>query len=318
MVPARSLRAVSWLAALSLFLVTASGPLSASAGRVVVDANGQLVGPLLDQNTVLVTWQGEELAWRALSIGLARGGVVEFYHFEADCSDQRLYDRTFLSEFDVMLPRSAGSTYGNHVITRGEPTQEYVLCNPDMPNQTCAPHSVMAWIERLTLPTDINDPGICEPWGGFLHDTKTLGPLVIEGALPDFVPPLRVESDPAAGGFVSLTPCRIADSRSGPAIAAGTTTSYRVQGNCGVPPGAGGAVVNLTIVGAQGAGHATMRPAGAVVGQTSIVNFTFGQTIANATPVGLASVTGLSDPDLEVDLRVSSAHIVVDVLGYFP
>src|SRR5262245_62977031 len=57
----------------------------------------------------------------------------------------------------------------------------------------------------------------------------------------------------AAGPFQfhAITPCRVADTRSGfgGALTAGTPRDFTVQGVCGVPSGAAAVVVDATVVG---------------------------------------------------------------------
>ncbi|HEV2238338.1 MAG TPA: hypothetical protein VGR57_16875 [Ktedonobacterales bacterium] len=78
-----------------------------------------------------------------------------------------------------------------------------------------------------------------------------------------------------------------------------------------MPPGALGVVGNLTVTGTTGPGDLILYPAGAAQPNVSNINYSFGQTIANAANVGLSSGGAMS-----LFVHVSSTHAIFDVAGY--
>jgi len=112
------------------------------------------------------------------------------------------------------------------------------------------------------------------------------------------------------GPFVAIAPVRLADSRP-TIVAAGTTYEVTVGGRDGVPAGATIAALNVTIDAPAGDGYATVHPCGGAAPLASNLNFTAGQTVANAVTVALGTggkvcVTTTAD-----------AGVVVDLAGYY-
>lgn len=133
----------------------------------------------------------------------------------------------------------------------------------------------------------------------------------------------------AAGPYQyhSLTPCRVADTRSatgpsgGPILTDQGTRSFPVQGLCNVPVGAKAVSVNVTAVGPSGGGFLTLFPTGITRPTVSSVNFNVGEAaIGNGAIVPLAD-QAVHALDVSVYSRVSAAsgtvHMVLDVTGYF-
>ena len=122
----------------------------------------------------------------------------------------------------------------------------------------------------------------------------------------------------AAGVFAAVPPARILDSRTGNgvspgAVAGGSTTRLLVAGRGGVPAGASGAVVNVTVTGGAAAGYVTAYADGLAKPNVSNLNYSRGHTIQNLAIVGLPANGYL-------DLHVSSSgpvQLIVDVFGYF-
>ncbi|MFF1871391.1 hypothetical protein [Streptomyces sp. CB03911] len=121
-----------------------------------------------------------------------------------------------------------------------------------------------------------------------------------------------------AAGYVSVVPVRAVDTREGlgsaPAPVAGQSSlGVQIAGRDGAPKGVTAVALNLTVTGPQEAGHLTAYPSGQTPPTTSNLNFTPGQTVANAVivPVG---------PDGTIRIRNGSwrpADVVVDVVGYY-
>jgi hypothetical protein len=102
---------------------------------------------------------------------------------------------------------------------------------------------------------------------------------------------------------------------------------YLLQGSCGVPLGAAGALLTFTVTGATKPGHliawnAQMitDPTSGTIPKTSVANFTPGVTLANSTTVALGAVPSAdgSSPDLALAAFIpgGSVHVIIDVVGY--
>lgn len=130
------------------------------------------------------------------------------------------------------------------------------------------------------------------------------------------------DTTPAPGaqgpfGFQTVTPCRIADTRTSTPIAVNTTRNFTVQGVCGVPTGAAAAPLNLVIISPTAGGHAPFFQAGAFPPAPTI-NFNAGVVLANGARIRLAPTT----PDVSVNYfspiaGAHSTHALIDVYGYF-
>lgn len=122
---------------------------------------------------------------------------------------------------------------------------------------------------------------------------------------------------PPGEGYFTLVPCRLVDTRladhGAPALAAGATRTFQVQGNCGVPVGAKAGVLNFTVVGPAGPGYLSAFPSGITPPLASTLNFNPNQTRANGVILGLST----NAEDLAVRAEGSGAHLVIDVFGYF-
>jgi hypothetical protein len=114
--------------------------------------------------------------------------------------------------------------------------------------------------------------------------------------------------------YVEVPPTRMYDSRlpanGGVKVAAGGTIQLPIVGQL-VPPNARSVVLNVTATDPDGPGYLTVYPGGSPRPATSNVNYVTGETIPNAVIVGLGPQGG-------VDIfTFASAHVVVDVVGYF-
>jgi hypothetical protein len=118
-----------------------------------------------------------------------------------------------------------------------------------------------------------------------------------------------------ADGFTPLPPMRVLDTRDGTGaptgkVAGGATVVLSLAAG-GVPPGASGAVLNLTATEADGPGFVTAYPCDAARPFSSNLNVTRGVDVANLAQVRV-SVAGT------VCLFASApTHLVADLAGYF-
>jgi hypothetical protein len=128
-----------------------------------------------------------------------------------------------------------------------------------------------------------------------------------------------------------VEPCRFIDTRDanlqifqepGP-FRADYERLYEIEGSCGVPYGARGVIINVTAIGATGAGHFAAYDPQATLSfppKTSLLNFSKGQTIANGATVRLAEgVTSSGSADIAFFAHVQdegTVDVIVDVVGY--
>jgi len=126
--------------------------------------------------------------------------------------------------------------------------------------------------------------------------------------------PTPITVGPPAFSFYTVTPCRVADTRSTSALSSAVTRTFAIAGSCGVPATAQAVAVNVTIVGPTGDGYLVLWPSGTAVPGTSTVNFRAGATRANNAVLGLAG----GALDAQAALTGSgNVHLVIDVSGYF-
>lgn len=126
----------------------------------------------------------------------------------------------------------------------------------------------------------------------------------------------------AASPYAPLTPARLLDTRgngvtvdgvaqAGGLVAAGGVVELLVGGRGSVPATSAAAALNITIVGAQGNGFATVYPCGTTQPTASSLNFNTGITVANNVIAKLGTAG-------KVCIYVSKAtHLLADVSGHF-
>jgi hypothetical protein len=122
-------------------------------------------------------------------------------------------------------------------------------------------------------------------------------------------------------GFYTLSPCRLADTRSasgpmgGPSLVAGASRSLTLAGQCGIPAGAQAVSVNVTVVQpTAGPGFLTLYPGGTSLPVASTVNYSAGQIRGNNVIVPLGSA---GDILVWCGQGGGTADMVIDVNGYF-
>ncbi|HVR99678.1 MAG TPA: hypothetical protein VMW27_23845, partial [Thermoanaerobaculia bacterium] len=121
--------------------------------------------------------------------------------------------------------------------------------------------------------------------------------------------------------FFTLTPCRVVDTRNpngplgGPALTGNVLRNFDVRGACGIPATVESLAVNVTLVNPTFSGFLRIYPAGNSAPVASILNFSAGQTRNNNAIVPLnngsfSAAAAMQGPN-------STAHLIVDVVGYF-
>ena len=123
------------------------------------------------------------------------------------------------------------------------------------------------------------------------------------------------------GMTTAVDPVRVFDTRTGSGTTAGAmrhgeTRTIRIAGVEGVPEGATGAHVNITIVSPTSGGYLSVWPTGAEQPTVSNLNWRAGEVVPNMAIVGLGP-----DGTLQVYLSTGndtsgSGHVLVDVLGW--
>lgn len=125
--------------------------------------------------------------------------------------------------------------------------------------------------------------------------------------------------------LVSLVPARLAYTRPGYStvdgqyegagnLTGGQVYTVKVTGRGGLPEtGVSAVALNVTITAPSKPAHLTVFPTGSAAPDTSNLNFTTGQTIPNM-------VIARVGPDGTVSFRLDTgtAHLIVDIAGYFP
>ena len=126
---------------------------------------------------------------------------------------------------------------------------------------------------------------------------------------------------PAGTSVGTLAPARLLDTRApnstvdglhagGGTAPAGSVTEVQVAGRGGVPQNATSTILNVTVVGADADGFATVFDSAAAVPTASNVNYTTGRDIPNNT------ISKLSPSGTVCIYTDAAAHLLVDVNGY--
>jgi hypothetical protein len=154
--------------------------------------------------------------------------------------------------------------------------------------------------------------------------TEIVATATVSAANPDPLPTNNTASftnqvqNPLSSSrrFHPVTPCRLFDTRTldGPLPRNPGPATYRVAGGCGISAEAGALAVNVTVTEPTMAGHLKVYPAGDAASPSSFINYGAGQTRANSGIVGL---NGGSSFMVDVNQASGSAHVIIDVFGYF-
>jgi len=125
---------------------------------------------------------------------------------------------------------------------------------------------------------------------------------------------------PVATRFYTVTPCRVVDTRNptgpygAPALAANTSRSFAVGGQCGVPTTAKAASLNVTVTGGTAPGMLRLYPGGTLTPLASAINYGAGKTRANNQTTPLGSAASLA---VRCDQVSGIVQVIIDVNGYF-
>ncbi|MGR4881046.1 hypothetical protein ACIPUC_16810 [Streptomyces sp. LARHCF249] len=122
----------------------------------------------------------------------------------------------------------------------------------------------------------------------------------------------------ASSGYTPIAPVRFADTRDGTGTARGqlagqSSFGLQIGGSRGVPSGITAVALNVTVTNPREAGHLTAYPSGQAAPSASNVNFSAGQTIANAVIVPVGA-------DGKINVRNGAwagTDVIVDVVGYY-
>jgi hypothetical protein len=153
------------------------------------------------------------------------------------------------------------------------------------------------------------------------YDYSVTGSSGESGAAEPYVRGAVVQYLPAAGAFLPITPRRVYDSRvSGGRLTTGIERTISVARELStltvvVPAGAVAVAANVTVDQTVGWGWLSARPASSTWSGTSTLNWTAtGTTIANGTTCSLGGDRQLT---LLCGGAGASAHVIVDVVGYY-
>jgi hypothetical protein len=136
----------------------------------------------------------------------------------------------------------------------------------------------------------------------------------LPGPSPAGGPPIQpAQGDPTGSG-------RLLDTRPGAStvdgqflgqgrVGAGQTIELQVAGRSNVPADAANVAVNLTVTEARGVGYVTVYPCGQPRPLASNLNFTAGQTVANA------AITSLGGGRMCLYVSGGDPHLIVDISG---
>lgn len=120
--------------------------------------------------------------------------------------------------------------------------------------------------------------------------------------------------------FFTLTPCRLIDTRGAtdsPSLQSEELRTFAVAGRCGIPSTAVSISINITVQVPSGTGRLTLFPADRAEPSTSSVNFPGGKTVANNAILLLSGTPEKSFTVAPMVLDSGTAHLLVDVNGYF-
>lgn len=120
-----------------------------------------------------------------------------------------------------------------------------------------------------------------------------------------------------ASDFFTLTPCRVADTRTTTPLLSGVARVLQAGGVCGIPADAAAVALNVTVVGGTGTGYLRLYTAGVLKPDAVVSTFSAGTARANNT-ILLLPGNGLGTLAAEALVEGGgTVHVVLDVFGYF-
>lgn len=129
----------------------------------------------------------------------------------------------------------------------------------------------------------------------------------------------------ANGDYAPLQPARLMDTRGagtidgqGPLGSFNGYSSLTLTTRGGTPLGARAVVLNVTVVNPAGAGHLTVWRVGTAQPNTSNVNFSPGQTVANQVVADVSTTSTYVPGGISIMVTGGPAHVIVDVVGALP
>ncbi len=140
------------------------------------------------------------------------------------------------------------------------------------------------------------------------------------GVTGDWIIRAGVEEVGVGGGYFTVAPCRVVDTRGGalvggPALLGQQTRTLAVAGNCAIPVTAKAVSVNLAVTQPTAAGNVRLFPAGQAVPTVSSINYAPGQTRGNNAIVQLAPTGAIAA--FVGQPAGTTVHLILDVNGYF-
>lgn len=138
----------------------------------------------------------------------------------------------------------------------------------------------------------------------FAHDMTTLATTRVSERTPTT----------EVGAFHAVAPVRLLDTRlpSPVMVGPGETVEVPVAGVSGVPVDAAAVALNVTATEPTAWSFLTAYPSGTILPEASTVNFTAGQTIANAATVKIGTNGAIS-----ITNAFGDTHVVVDLAGWY-
>ncbi|MCU1452653.1 MAG: hypothetical protein JWN46_799 [Acidimicrobiales bacterium] len=129
--------------------------------------------------------------------------------------------------------------------------------------------------------------------------------------------------------LVSITPCRVVDTRlGGGPLAPGFVRHLKVRGGggvfatqggksggCGIPTGATAIEATVSAVFPTGRGYLHVFPAATAEPNATFINYSVG-SISNAGHLPVCAASCVGDQDLDVKAFQHATHLVIDVSGY--
>lgn len=118
---------------------------------------------------------------------------------------------------------------------------------------------------------------------------------------------------PTSAGIATLDPSRVADTRKGGTpVAGGTSRSFQIAGNGGIPVGATSVALNVTAINPSGLGNLRVYPDGATVPTASNINYIPGVDKSAFVIVNLPA-----NGKIDVYSDGGTAGVAIDAFAYF-